>query len=158
MGKKYKKEEKIIGLLCSGFNLLLNDSDFYKLIQPYNYMTFTDKLHEKYRARSALDSLFDGFIFPGNRIELFDSLWSIERIIEAIPNDYNGVFDFIVCNSVLIGNLIKKHRKCVVLVNEKPAILSYRLAIFYRTIISLLNEIDIHYIDAAAEVSKNLIR
>jgi hypothetical protein len=141
--------------LSKFFNKLLDDSKFHKLIQKQEILT--DKLYTKYKTRLTLDSLFDSYISPGNRIELFDGLLSVEKFLEVIPNDYSGVFDFVVCNSVLIGNVIKKHRKCIVLVNEKPAILEYRLAVFYRTIISLLNATEIHYVDAAAAVAKNYI-
>lgn len=137
------------------FNSLLENSEFHEIIQQQEILS--DKLYARYKARSALDFLFDGFIFPGNRIELFDGLLSVENFIEAIPHDYDGVLDFVVCNSVLIGNLIKRRRKCIVLVNEKPAILEYRLAVFYRTVISLLKEAEIHYVDAAAAVSRNYI-
>ncbi|MGL4882433.1 MAG: hypothetical protein ACRC8K_15440, partial [Waterburya sp.] len=114
-------------------------------------ITTYDDDYQKYLNRLVIDDIFKGFISPGNRIEFFDQLHSIEDFVTAIPQDYDGLIDFTVCNSVLIGNVIKRKRHCIVLVNKKLAALEFRMVI-YKGMIELLSRLDIDYMDAAAQI------
>lgn len=146
-------------ILANDFNNILASSKLYSNPAPNQMCQIApyDDGYRKYLNRLVIDDTFTGIISPGNRIELFDQFYSIEEIVTAIPENYNGLLDFTVCNSVLIANVIKRQRQCIVLVNKEPATPDFRMVI-YKGMIELLAQIDIDYMDAAAIIRREILQ
>ncbi len=78
--------------------------------------------------RPTLEEAFPGLLCPARAVEFSDGLRTISEVVEAVPENYTGVLDMTVCNSVLLGAAIKKHRRnCQVLINRYPTELDIRL-------------------------------
>lgn len=144
--------------LAQDFNNVLKSCRLYpnpapnqvRQVAPY------DETYHTYLNRLAIDTTFKGFISPGNRIEFFDQFHSIEEVVTTIPENYDGLLDFTVCNSVLLGNLIKRHRQCIVLINEKPTSLAFRMVV-YKGILELISRTDMSYMEATAAIRRKLL-
>lgn len=146
-------------ILADDFNNILKSSKLYPDPVP-NQMCqiapYDDDYHQ-YLNRLVIDDTFTDIISPGNRIEFFDRFHSIEEVVRAIPKNYDGLLDFTVCNSVLIANVIKRQRRCIVLVNKKEANPDFRMVI-YKGMIELLVKLDIDYMDAAAMIRRESLQ
>lgn len=154
---EYHADPTLAKILANDFNKILVSSNLCPDRFP-NQMCqialYDD--YRKYLNRLVIDDTFAGIISPGNRIEFFDQFHSIEEVVTAIPENYNGLLDFTVCNSVLIANVIKRQRRCIVLVNKELTNVDFRMVI-YKGMIELLARLDIDYMDAAAIIrSKSL--
>jgi hypothetical protein len=139
--------------LAKEFNGFLTSFKLHPDLVPNqnNQTTTCDVDYQKYLNRIAIDGIFRDFILPGNHIEFFDELHPIVDFVTVIPQSYDGLIDFTVCNSALIGNVIKQQRKCIVIVNKELATLELRMVI-YKGIIELLSRLDIDYMGAAAMI------
>jgi hypothetical protein len=145
--------------LAQEFNKILESCKLYTdpaLNQMPQIAPYDDNYH-MYLNRQIIDGALAGIISPGNRIEFFDQFHSIEEVKAAIPEDYDGLLDFTVCNSVLIGNAIKRRRQCIVLVNEKPTSLDIRMVV-YKGMIELLTRSDVSYMEAAAAIRREILQ
>ena len=61
--------------------------------------------------RDELDSLFEGLLLPGNRVEFSDGLYPKEAAATAIDKDFSGILDLTTCTStVLSDNLDRTSR------------------------------------------------
>jgi hypothetical protein len=155
--QELKADDDIIQIssktLAKEFNGFLTSLKLHPdlVLNQIHQTTTCDVDYQKYLNRTVIDSIFRDFIFPGNRIEFFDELHPIEELITAIPQNYDGLIDFTVCNSVLIGNVIKRQRRCIVIVNKELATLEFRMVI-YKGIIDLLSRLDIDYMAAATMI------
>lgn len=151
--------ETINQILAKNFNNIINKDELFSASakNQMNQLEPYDKDYRIYLNRLIIDDHFRDIIYPGNRIEFFDGFHSINNVAKAIPKNYEGIIDFTVCNSVLIGNIVKRHRRCIVLVNEKPTSLLFRM-LFYKGVIELLFRIEINYIKAVAEIRKNILK
>lgn len=63
------------------------------------------------RCRDSLDLLLNGFITPGNRLELFDGMFSKEAVDRAISKDFKGVLDLTMCASTYLSDYISARRR-----------------------------------------------
>jgi hypothetical protein len=63
------------------------------------------------RRRAEIDSIFDGMIRPGNRLELLDGLHSKEVFEAAIAPDFDGVIDFAACTSTILADYVAHRRR-----------------------------------------------
>jgi hypothetical protein len=139
--------------LAKEFNDILESCKLHpdlELNQTFQVNTY-DNDYRKYLNRLAIDNIFKDCIAPGNLIEFFDQLHSIEDFITSIPKNYTGLIDFTVCNSVLIGNVLKRQRQCIVIVNKELATLEFRMVI-YKGIIEVLSRLNMDYMDAVAMI------
>lgn len=85
--------------------------------------------------RIALEDEFPDVIRPGPSVEFHDGLKTIPEVVKVIPPNFSGVLDLTVCNSVLLGESIKRRRKgFLVICNRRRAAIHSRL-IRYRYII-----------------------
>lgn len=107
--------------------------------------------------RHAIDTLFsDDRLRPGNRLELADDMWSIDDIVEAIPASFEGVFDLTVCNSVLLGDTIKRSRPdCLVAMHEERVGPIVRFVI-YRNVMAFIARTGAEYETVLIQVLKEL--
>jgi hypothetical protein len=62
------------------------------------------------RRRDELDSLFGHHLRPGNRLELYDGLFSKEEVEAAIPSSFSGYLDLTICNSSVLAEYIGRAR------------------------------------------------
>ncbi|MFN6470530.1 MAG: hypothetical protein RMY36_012765 [Nostoc sp. SerVER01] len=146
-------------ILADDFNNVLKSSKLYPSPVPNQMCQIApyDDDYGQYLNRLVIDDTFRGIISPGNRIEFFDQFHSIEEVVTAIPENYNGLLDFTVCNSVLIANVIKRQRRCIVLVNKKPANPDFRM-VLYKGMIELLVKLDIDYMNAGAMIRRESLQ
>jgi hypothetical protein len=63
------------------------------------------------RVRDHFDSIFEGLLRPGNRLELFDGLHSKEAVESAVSPEFDGIIDFATCTSTVLGDYIAAKRK-----------------------------------------------
>ncbi len=63
------------------------------------------------RNREALDTLLDGLVRPGNRLELCDGLHDRCAIDAAVPGDFRGVVDLTTCTSTPLADFIAARRE-----------------------------------------------
>ena len=102
--------------------------------------------------RSLLDRAFDGLLTPGNRIELAGGMHPVDDIIRAIPASFTGFIDLTVCNSVLLGEAIKRERPgCLVVMNLNPTNFDLRIVV-YRHLIRYLSRFRKNYLDAVSDL------
>jgi hypothetical protein len=55
------------------------------------------------RRRDEIDSMFEGLLWPGNRLELYDGLHDKQAIRDALAPTFTGVLDLAACNSTLLA-------------------------------------------------------
>jgi hypothetical protein len=90
-------------------------------------------------SRTSLSHLFPEVFRGGAAIELSDGLHPISELAAVIPADWRGTLDLTVCNSTVLGNAVRlRARGSVVLMNEEPADLPARLAL-YKQVIRMLS-------------------
>ncbi|MEM9273283.1 MAG: hypothetical protein AAGA80_10030 [Cyanobacteria bacterium P01_F01_bin.143] len=58
--------------------------------------------------RDVLDRWASEELRPGNRLELRDGLHSYHEVASIIPGKSKGIIDFALCNSIVLGNLLRK--------------------------------------------------
>jgi hypothetical protein len=81
--------------------------------------------------RSDLEQAFPGLIAFGRSVEFSDGMRSIQEVVEAVPNGFNGMLDLTTCNSVILGKAIKaRHPYCLVAMNRYATALHVRMAIY----------------------------
>lgn len=92
----------------------LNDSMEQPLPPPATGADFLWEgvITRRTRIREEMDTLFEGLISPGNRLELFDGMHRKDEVARAIPLDFMGYLDLVTCTSmVLAGHIQGWHRK-----------------------------------------------
>lgn len=94
--------------------------------------------------------------FEIGEIEFFDRLQSVNEVNAVIPLSYEGILDFSVCHSRILGNAIKRGRRCLVITNDKEATPVFRLLI-YKGTIELLAHHPMDYPEATTKVRKEFI-
>jgi hypothetical protein len=63
------------------------------------------------RRRAEIDRVFNGLVQPGNRLELFDGMHSMEDLAAAIAPTFHGWLDLTTCTSVVLADhLLRAHR------------------------------------------------
>lgn len=108
--------------------------------------------------REALEKAFPGEYTGGSRVEFFDRLCSINEVVEQITPEYAGLLDLTICNSILLGEAIKRQRRhCTIVANQNPATFDFRL-IFYKYVIKELARCNNSYLDVVIKLRKRLTR
>jgi hypothetical protein len=111
---------------------------------------------EMYRRRCALEAACPGVFGGGAAIEFSDGFQRVDEIVGGLRADLRALVDLTVCNSVLLGEEIRrKCRHCVVMVNGGAASLSFRLAL-YRQAIWLMKQIRRSYPDSMMRLRQYL--
>jgi len=107
--------------------------------------------------RLLLEEVFFDELRPAGVIELRDGLHTAAAFIESIPPLFAGVIDLTVCNSVILGEAIKRKRGgCLVAVNEKPASLLLRL-VRHKYVMHALASTPARFTDAVNDLSLSLL-
>lgn len=106
--------------------------------------------------RSEFEYAFPGCLAPARSIEFGDCLRTVDELIEAIPDGFDGLLDFTMCNSVIPAAQVRSKRSnCVVAANRHPAELRARLYL-YGLQVSLLAKQPMPFMDVVKEVHTNL--
>lgn len=88
--------------------------------------------HRVYLNRKFLDKQFPGVFGPNTSVEFADGLAPIEMVAGSFARTFQGIVDLSVCNSILLGELIRTQSpKCLIVATRLPADAPFR-AIFYR--------------------------
>jgi hypothetical protein len=74
---------------------------------------FENAITRMTRRRAVIDSLFQGLLHPGNRLELFDGLHPQEAVEAAITPDFAGTLDLTTCTSMPLADHISAARRFV---------------------------------------------
>jgi hypothetical protein len=116
----------------------------------------TRYLFELDRRRQQLENLIPGMFSGGSSMEFGDKLHSLREVVESISINYSGILDLTVCNSVMVGEAIRrKCAKALVLMSEEVTQLDFRLAL-YKQLIHYLARHDATYIDATILLRRHL--
>ncbi len=99
--------------------------------------------------RDELDSLFDGLLKPGNRLELFDALHAKEAVESAVAPDFDGVLDLTTCNSTVLANHLATRRDFRFRTVQFPTVLEPLLATQYlKATLELMRTAALPYLQA----------
>ena len=94
--------------------------------------------HRLFINRKFLDEALPGVFGRNTSVEFSDGLISIETIASCALPSFTGVIDLSVCNSILLGELIKCYApRCLTVSTRLPARVDFRI-IFYRALFDLL--------------------
>ena len=110
-------------------------------------------IHQK---RVELEKLAPLFFNGGSAVEFADRMCSVEEVVHAVPAEFSGVMDLTICNSILLGEDIR--RKCahsVVMMNAAESSLAFRMAL-YRQVIRTLAKKPQSFTGAALQIRKHL--
>ncbi|AUX41096.1 uncharacterized protein SOCE26_025010 [Sorangium cellulosum] len=107
--------------------------------------------------RVAVEEAFPRALRGGPAVELSERLHPVGDVVEAVPDGFDGVIDLSVCNSIILGEAIKRRRgACLVVVNERPAMLSFRM-VRYKYIIRDLHREPARYTDVMIRLSEAVL-
>jgi len=107
--------------------------------------------------RVLVEETFPDELRAAGAIELRDGLHTAAAFIESVPESFAGVIDLTVCNSVILGEAIKRKRRgCLVAVNEKPASLLLRL-VRHKYVMHLLASAPARFTDVVNDLSLALL-
>ena len=110
-----------------------------------------------YRRRMMLESALPGVFRGGAAIEFSDNFRSMREILDATDPGIRGVVDLTVCNSVALGEEIRrKCPRCMVMVNAKRTSPAFRLAL-YRQAIHLMKTGGRSYPDTVMRLRQYLV-
>jgi len=115
-----------------------------------------NRIELSYRSREILDQWCPDCIVPGNKLELYDGLHSINLIEENISKKFRGIIDFAVCDSALLYKKIKNSNRRVI-VNGNKVHLQYRL-IIQKAIIQGLKECNANYAVLLNMLEKKIVK
>ncbi len=117
---------------------------------------FTDNL--LYLNRIALERHFVGELRPGGVVDLSDGACAPLEFAQNLPVAKPGILDLTICESYILGQAIKGHHPgTLVLVNEKPATIVYRM-IFFKHLLDELSKRGANYALRHLEMRKELTR
>ena len=108
--------------------------------------------------RVMLEDCFGPAMRRAPSLELHDGVKTMDELLATIPRQFAGVLDLSVCNSVALGESIKRRRSdCLVVENVFLARIDIRL-VRYALVLARLALAPARYTDALAEVSRHFIK
>ena len=137
-----------------------NYSSKYSKPKPILIMSDDNKIQEEiwiHLNRFVLEKTFPNEIKQRCKIEMFDGLYSMDDFQSKIPLNFNGIIDFTVCNSELVGKVVKQFRPCLVITNRFVTDLKIRLILYKGIIKMLLNGDCQSYVEATFKLRKLLL-
>lgn len=109
------------------------------------------------KSRATLSNLLPGALVGGAAIELSDGLHSISELVSVVAPDWRGTLDLTVCNSTVLGNAIRlRARGSLVVMNEEPADLVSRLAL-YKQVIRMISHRKQSYMRCMLDMHAHLV-
>jgi hypothetical protein len=111
-----------------------------------------------YLNRVMLEDALGAALRPAPLLELRDGLVTHGELLAMIPGDFDGVLDLSVCNSVALGESIKRRRPhCLVVENMFLARIDLRL-VRYGLVVSQLAREPARFTDALLEIKRALLK
>lgn len=108
--------------------------------------------------RVMLEECFGDALRRSGLLELRDGMQTLDDLLAAIPADFAGVLDLSVCNSVALGEPIKRRRPdCLIVESSYLARIDLRLA-RYALVLKLLELRAVRYTDALRQLSLELVK
>lgn len=81
--------------------------------------------------RVEFEQAFTGCITPARAVEFEDCLHTMPELIDAVPEEFSGLLDLTLCNSVIpAGHVRRKRQNCLIAANRRPAELKGRLYLY----------------------------
>ena len=109
-------------------------------------------------ARAQIEPGLGGAVRGGAAVEFADGFHLVGEIVAGIPAGYAGTLDLTVCQSVMLGEEVKrKCRHSLVLTSSGLASMDYRFAL-YRQVLELLAARPQPFEDAVVNVRKALLK
>ncbi len=113
---------------------------------------------DRYVNRVMLEDCFGAALRRAPLIELHDGIKTMSELLLAVPPEFAGVLDLSVCNSVALGESIKRQRpRCLVVENVFLARIDLRLA-RYALVLNRLALGPARYTDALTEINRILLK
>jgi len=144
--------------IAAKLNMFLEDGWAYKALNAGSDRVgvLTRKIYALHKKRQSLERQIPNVFEGGSSVEFSDGLFSIHDVVRAVPADFAGILDLTVCNSIMLGEEIrKKCDDCVVIINEKAASFDFRFAL-YRQIIRSLSRNPQSFLDVVIGLRKQL--
>jgi hypothetical protein len=93
---------------------------------------------------------------PGRAVEFRDGLRTAAEVTSALPEGFTGVLDLTVCNSMLLGQVVRRGRPhCLVCTNRYLTTTDSRL-LLYKLVVTRLAHGPMRFIDAVEWVRANV--
>jgi hypothetical protein len=96
--------------------------------------------------------------YPLGAVEMDDGLVGVDEIVEAVPEEWDGVLDLCMCNPAnLVAALLDARPRCHLKrlnINANPVLWLY----FYGTLFAHLNDRPMSYSDALASARSQLVK
>jgi len=109
-------------------------------------------------ARSGMEAELGDSIRGGAAVEFAEGFQLISEVLRTIPPTYSGTLDLTVCQSVMLGEEVKREcRHCLVLASASDTTMAYRFAL-YRQVIEVLATKPQPFVACAVSIRKELIR
>jgi hypothetical protein len=108
--------------------------------------------------RVMLEDCFGDALRRGRVLEVRDGMLTMDDLLAEIPLEFAGVLDLSVCNSIVLGESIKRRRdRCLVVENTFLARVDLRF-VRYALALTVLARRPARYTDALLELSRDLMR
>jgi hypothetical protein len=119
----------------------------------------THRQYALWKARQETQDRLGPAVRPGGPgVEFADGVVDVESIVAAIPASFSGVLDLTVCNSTLLAEEVRRHRRFgLVIANAFPATLDTRMEL-YDAAMRLVQHDGVSYQDAVFMVRSRLRR
>lgn len=97
--------------LVDAFNEAITDLTLLDMLpEPIAQMGRRSRALGETLCRDLLDESFAGLTLPGNRVELFDGLHTLDQMEGALWNRFSGEIDMALCNSEALATFIDLRR------------------------------------------------
>jgi len=95
----------------------------------------------RWQRRRAIERIVSGALAAGVGVEFADGFRSIESVDGLLPVNLSGTLDFTVCESVLLGQMLRiKRTGGVILSNADLTSVDFRLALYRQTVAFMLRQ------------------
>jgi hypothetical protein len=83
--------------------------------------------------------------------EFRDGLSRLSEVIDAIPKDFAGTIDFVVCNAIFLAEAAQRRPRCRIIASNNARHLG-RQALIYDAILKTMQQHDLSYLDAVEQL------
>ena len=129
--------ENLQSRLCNVFRTIANQAEKLYADEDVQITRNPDHHLRTRLTRAEFERAFPSAIHGARVIEFSDGLHTIPELVQSIPNEFSGLLDLTVCNSVIPAAAIRDERRCLVAANRKPAELRARMYLYGLEIDSL---------------------
>ena len=144
--------------ICSALNSILDEGRTAILSnQPMSHGGLSAQQFRWYEKRATIEATLPGSLRGGAAVEFCGGFRTISEITGGISPDYSGTLDLTVCQSVLLGELVKRRcQKALVLTTAETTSMDFRFALYHQ-VIEILARSPRPFEDAVIDVRKAFI-